>query len=103
MPERGIYDNMKTAADKVGRGKERVVNARFRAMVSHFLFEAEFCNPAAAGRKVRWRRTCAMPAIGSCRTRRPSMALPSSPSESAPTVWWPSSRPHFEVWRCPPS
>ena len=51
VPERGIYDNMKTAVDKVGRGKERVVNARFRAMVSHFLFEAEFCNPAAGWEK----------------------------------------------------
>jgi Mu transposase-like protein len=35
---------MRTAVDKVGRGKERRVNARFSAMVSHFLFEAEFCN-----------------------------------------------------------
>jgi hypothetical protein len=33
---------MRTAVDKVGRGKERQVNARFSAMVSHFLFEAEF-------------------------------------------------------------
>ena len=51
IPERGIYDNMKTAVDKVGRGKQRKVNARFRAMVSHFLFEAEFCNPAAGWEK----------------------------------------------------
>ncbi len=51
VPERGIYDNMKTAVDKVGRGKERLVNARFRAMVSHFLFEADFCNPAAGWEK----------------------------------------------------
>ena len=42
VPRRGIYDNMRTAVDKVGRGKERQVNARFSAMVSHFLFEAEF-------------------------------------------------------------
>ncbi len=28
VPERGIYDNMKTAVDKVCRGKKRVVNAR---------------------------------------------------------------------------
>ena len=47
MPRRGIYDNMRTAVDKIGRGKERQVNARFSAMVSHFLFEAEFCNPAS--------------------------------------------------------
>ena len=51
VPERGIYDNMKTAVDKVGRGKQRTVNQRFRAMVSHYLFEAEFCNPAAGWEK----------------------------------------------------
>jgi len=51
IPERGIYDNMKTAVDKIGRGKERVVNKRFQAMVSHYLFEAEFCNPAAGWEK----------------------------------------------------
>jgi hypothetical protein len=38
---------MRTAVDKVGRGKERKVNTRFSAMVSHFLFEANFCNPAS--------------------------------------------------------
>ena len=41
VPRRGIYDNMKTAVDKVGRGKERAVNARFEAMCSHYLFERE--------------------------------------------------------------
>jgi len=33
IPERGIYDNMKTAVDKVKRGKARLVNKRFQAMV----------------------------------------------------------------------
>ena len=52
VPRRGIYDNMRTAVDRVGRGKEeRQVNARFSAMVSHFLFEAEFCNPASGWEK----------------------------------------------------
>lgn len=51
VPQRGIYDNMKTAVDRVGRGKAREVNARFKAMVSHFLFEANFCNPAAGWEK----------------------------------------------------
>ena len=51
VPRRGIYDNMRTAVDKVGRGKDRQVNARFAAMVSHFLFEAEFCNPASGWEK----------------------------------------------------
>ena len=51
VPRRGIYDNMRTAVDKVGRGKERNVNTRFLTMVSHYLFEAEFCNPAAGWEK----------------------------------------------------
>ena len=51
VPRRGIYDNMKTAVDKVHAGKRRSVNARFSAMVSHFLFEAEFCNPASGWEK----------------------------------------------------
>ena len=41
----------KTAVDKVGRGKQRQGNARFRAMVSHFMFESDFCNPAAGWEK----------------------------------------------------
>lgn len=51
IPQRGIYDNMRTAIDKVGRGKERDVNARFMAMASHYLFEPEFCNPASGWEK----------------------------------------------------
>ena len=51
VPGRGIYDNMKTAVDRVGRGKQRDVNARFRAMTSHYVFEPEFCNPAAGWEK----------------------------------------------------
>jgi len=51
VPQRGIYDNMRTAVDRVGRGKERQVNARFTAMVSHYLFEATFCNPASGWEK----------------------------------------------------
>jgi transposase len=51
VPRRGIYDNMKTAVDKVGVGKARSVNARFQAMCSHYLFEAEFCNPASGWEK----------------------------------------------------
>src|SRR3990167_6108353 len=51
VPRRGIYDNMRTAVDKVGRGKVRNVNTRFLTMVNHYLFEAEFCNPAAGWEK----------------------------------------------------
>ena len=51
VPKRGIYDNMKTAVDRVGTGKQRSVNARFEAMTGHYLFEAEFCNRAAGWEK----------------------------------------------------
>ena len=51
VPGRGIYDNMKTAVDRVGRGKERQVNIRFLAMTNHYVFAPEFCNPAAGWEK----------------------------------------------------
>ena len=51
VPRRGIYDNMKTAVDKVGIGKARSVNIRFQAMCSHYLFDPEFCNPASGWEK----------------------------------------------------
>nr|WP_326532600.1 IS21 family transposase [Rhodoferax sp.] len=53
IPKRGIYDNMRTAVDTVGKGKERSVNARFESMTGHYLFEAEFCNRAAGWEKGR--------------------------------------------------
>lgn len=51
VPRRGIYDNMKTAVDCVGRGKERQINLRFLAMTNQYVFEPEFCNPAAGWEK----------------------------------------------------
>ena len=51
VPRRGIYDNMKTAVDRIRKSKARDINTRFKAMVSHFLFEAEFCNPASGWEK----------------------------------------------------
>lgn len=51
VPKRGIYDNMKTAVDRVGRGKVRQVNMRFLAMANHYVFEPEFCNPASGWEK----------------------------------------------------
>ena len=47
VTRRGIYDNMRTAVDKVQRGKQRIVNARFAAMCSHYLFDPDFCNVAS--------------------------------------------------------
>ena len=48
---RGIYDNMKTAVDKVKKGKGRIVNKRFAAMCSHYLFDPDFCNVASGWEK----------------------------------------------------
>lgn len=88
VPGRGIYDSeacaaigsrprhTKTAVDRVGRGKQRDVNARFKAMANHYVFEPEFCNPAAGWGKPllrhwserQWRRTS--------REERPGCAQP---------------------------
>jgi len=51
VPRRGIYDNMKTAVDKVQKGKGRVVNARFTVMCAHYLFDPDFCNVASGWEK----------------------------------------------------
>jgi transposase len=48
---RGIYDNMKTAVDKVKKGKGRTINARFSVMCAHYLFDADFCNVASGWEK----------------------------------------------------
>ena len=53
VARRGIYDNMRTAVDKVGVGKERIVNARFAALCAHYLIDWEFCNRAAGWEKGR--------------------------------------------------
>jgi transposase len=63
VPQRGIYENMKTAVDQVLAGKKCKINARFEAMTGHYLFEPEFCNVASGWEKgiveknVRDRRT----------------------------------------------
>jgi transposase len=51
IARRGIYDNMKTAVDKVKKGKGRVVNSRFAVMCAHYLFDADFCNVASGWEK----------------------------------------------------
>jgi hypothetical protein len=61
---------MKTAVDKVKKGKGRVVNTRFAAMASHYLFDPDFCNVASAGRKASSRRTCRTAGGGSGKTRK---------------------------------
>jgi hypothetical protein len=48
----------KTAVDRVGRIKQRDVNARFQFMASHYVFEPAFCNPAAG-----WERAFVAPLV----------------------------------------
>ena len=48
---RGIYDNMKTAVNKILKGKERSFNNRFGQLCSHYLFEPVACTPAAGWEK----------------------------------------------------
>jgi hypothetical protein len=42
---------MKTAVDKVKKGKGRVVNARFAVMCAHYLYDPDFCNVASGWEK----------------------------------------------------
>jgi transposase len=51
IARRGIYDNMKTAVDKVKKGKGRIVNARFAVMCAHYLYDPDFCNVASGWEK----------------------------------------------------
>ena len=51
VARRGIYDNMKTAVDKVHKGKGRTVNPRFAVMCAHYLFDPDFCNVASGWEK----------------------------------------------------
>jgi transposase len=48
---KGIYDNLKTAVNKVLSGKERSFNDRFKQLCSHYLFEPVACTPAAGWEK----------------------------------------------------
>jgi transposase len=48
---KGIYDNLKTAVNKVLSGKERNFNNRFSQLCSYYLFEPIACTPAAGWEK----------------------------------------------------
>jgi hypothetical protein len=81
VPRRGIFDNMKTAVDRIGVGKARQVNARFAAMASHYLFEPEFCNPASG-----WEKGQVEKNVQDAR-RRLWQPMPSFPDLDALNVW----------------
>ena len=81
VPRRGIFDNMRTAVDRIGAGKTRQVNARFAAMASHYLFEPEFCNPASGWEKGQIEKN-----VQDAR-RRLWQPLPSFPDLAALNTW----------------
>jgi transposase len=51
VPRRIIYDNLKSAVQKVFRGRRRDLNAAFKNFSEHYLFEASFCNVARGNEK----------------------------------------------------
>jgi transposase len=81
VPQRGIFDNMRTAVDRIGTGKARQVNARFAAMASHYLFEPDFCNPASG-----WEKGQVEKNVQDAR-RRLWQPIPSFPDLDALNVW----------------
>lgn len=81
VPRRGIFDNMRTAVDRIGAGKIRQVNARFAAMASHYLFDPEFCNPASG-----WEKGQVEKNIQDAR-RRLWQPMPSFPDLDALNAW----------------
>jgi transposase len=81
VPQRGIFDNMKTAVDRIGLGKVRQVNARFAAMASHYLFDPEFCNPASG-----WEKGQVEKNVQDAR-RRLWQPMPSFPDIDALNTW----------------
>ena len=52
VARRGIYDNMRTAVNRVGRGRTRTVNARFAALCAHYRFDPD-CGNGASGCSIR--------------------------------------------------
>jgi transposase len=61
IARRGIYDNMKTAVNRVLKGKARVINTRFEAMLSYYLVEPEFCNARCGLGQRRSPEVCSAP------------------------------------------
>jgi len=78
IARRGIYDNMKTAVDKVRKGKGRTVNARFAAMCAHYLVDADFCNVASG-----WERGIVEKNVQDSRRRVWQEGRPSSDSAAS--------------------
>lgn len=51
VPQKMLYDNLKTVVETVFAGKERRFNSRFLALANHYLFEPVACTPASGWEK----------------------------------------------------
>ncbi len=81
VPAQGIYDTMRTAVDRVGRGKQRQINARFRAMTDRSVFEPTFSNPASG-----WEKGQVEKGVPDARPRLWQL-MPTFPDLDALNVW----------------
>jgi transposase len=53
VPTEGLLDNLKSAVQKVLQGRDRLEQETFIGLQAHYVFKAEFCNPASGNEKGR--------------------------------------------------
>lgn len=53
VPTEGLYDNLKTAVQKILKGRNRIEQETFLALQAHYLFKSEFCNVRSGNEKGR--------------------------------------------------
>ncbi|NMD71524.1 IS21 family transposase [Bacillus sp. DNRA2] len=53
VPTEGLLDNLKTAVLKILQGRDRLEQESFIGLQAHYVFKAEFCNPASGNEKGR--------------------------------------------------
>lgn len=53
VPTEGVFDNLKTAVQKILQGRDRIEQDAFLALQAHYLFKSEFCNVRAGNEKGR--------------------------------------------------
>jgi len=51
VPRRIVYDNLKAAVHRILHGRQRELNPSFQQLQAHYLFAADFANPAAGWEK----------------------------------------------------
>lgn len=53
VPTEGLLDNLKSAVQKILQGRDRLEQEAFIGLQAHYVFKAEFCNPARGNEKGR--------------------------------------------------